>query len=193
MRNTTRYRSPAITHRHPPRRSVRAGGIDKRFETGSLCTSIADGAYVIADGRTGSGPDCFQRENFGVNGVADARQCGVHGDGSTDDTALLQNCLDLANTLHVPVVNTGGGIVLANSADIEIPSYVTLTCGGAPGGGSQQLPITTHGPYYTRSNSLIIHRPLPCGAMPTACIVTASRVRTGTTPPRWEASPTHVT
>jgi len=125
------------------------------------CSSIHldNGATLIQD----QGHNCFYRKNFGLNGIVDARQCGVHGDSSTDDTADLNTCLKIAANLKspslpnaIPVVSTGGGMVLVNSGNIEIPNNILLTCGGTPGGQSKQLPVTNDGPYYTRPNSIIL-------------------------------------
>lgn len=88
-----------------------------------------------------AGGNCFYRKNFGLNGVVDARQCGVIGDGADhspkNDGELLNACLTLASTFLVPasqfgvrVVNTGGGVILDNTTDIAIPANVELTCGG---------------------------------------------------------------
>lgn len=111
------------------------------METGSSCTSaLVDNATIIKDSKTSmtGGPDCYHRKNLGVNGVIDARQCGVRGDGTTDDYAALTTCLDLAGVAGLSlgtganpvVVNTGGGVILDNSQDIVIPPNVELTCGG---------------------------------------------------------------
>jgi len=84
---------------------------------------------------------CWYRKNFGLNGVVDARQCGVIGSGKfTDqDAANLQNCLNLAKDNNIPVVNTGGGQIRddaydsgtgTSGQDILVPGGVKLTCGG---------------------------------------------------------------
>jgi hypothetical protein len=103
-----------------------AGGGD--FDRGaSGCTD--DGVLKIKVTSTG---ECYYRDNFGLNGVIDARQCGLHGDGVTDDDTYLQKCLNLAGALGYPVVvNSGGGVVVDNTADIVIPANVELTCGGS--------------------------------------------------------------
>lgn len=115
--------------------------------TGNTCRQIADGAFIIHDGQTGNDTQCFQRENFGLNGIVDARQCGVIGDGKPekttgtyhpDDGAILKNCLKTSASNPTSqyghpgyhIVTTGGGVILDNTTDIEIPSNMTLTCGG---------------------------------------------------------------
>jgi hypothetical protein len=80
--------------------------------------------------------NCFFRKNWALNGVIDARQCGVAGGGSVDDTNALNQCLSLAvadastGRPAVPIVNTGGGQVRIDTGDILIPGGVTLSCGG---------------------------------------------------------------
>jgi hypothetical protein len=100
--------------------------------TGTSCLAVADGGYIVSDGKSvlTGGPDCFLRMNFGLNGLVDARQCGVTGDGSTNDFAALNVCLTDASTLGIPAVTTGGGVVVDNGGDIVIPANITLTCGG---------------------------------------------------------------
>src|SRR5690242_1679426 len=62
-----------------------AGGGDfDLVEVGSTCQALsADDVTIVKDGRTmgHGGPDCFHRRNFGLNGIVDARQCGIVGDG----------------------------------------------------------------------------------------------------------------
>lgn len=103
-----------------------AGGGD--FDRGaSGCTN--NDATVITDAKTPS-PNCFYRKNFGLNGVVDARQCGVRGDGSTNDYTALNTCLTLAAAAKIPTVNTGGGQVIVGAHDVAIPANTELTCGG---------------------------------------------------------------
>ena len=109
-----------------------AGGGDFD-QVGTSCSP--NGATIFQNIHTNQ---CFFRKNFGVNGVADARQCGIHGDGATDDTTLLNNCMTIAASLQVPVVNTGGGRVLAISDNVSIPATVELPCSGPPGGQRPQ-------------------------------------------------------
>lgn len=128
-------------------------------------TNLDNGATLIQDDQH----DCFYRKNFGVNGVVDARQCGVYGDGQThspSDGELLNACLQIAANLKavksptpLTVVNTGGGIVLVNSGDLEIPSNVALTCGGPPGGQRPQITPSSGGatPYYTLPSSIVLN------------------------------------
>lgn len=98
---------------------------------------LDNGATLIQD----HGGNCFYRKNFGLNGIVDARQCGVYGDGLTHtplgDGDLLQACLNVAanqatlkNPTGLLVVNTGGGVILDNTTSIEVPANVELTCGG---------------------------------------------------------------
>jgi hypothetical protein len=98
---------------------------------------LDNGATLIQD----SAGNCFYRKNFGPNGIVDARQCGVYGDGLTHtplgDGDLLKACLNVAanqatlkNPTGLLVVNTGGGVILDNTTSIEVPANVELTCGG---------------------------------------------------------------
>jgi hypothetical protein len=106
----------------------------------SSCPSLNNFVTVIS-----TSTNCFYRRDFGLNGVVDARQCGVVGDGlppssitptHPDDADLLNKCIGIASTvsdsvpIRVPVVNIGGGVILDNTDDIEIPDDMTLTCGG---------------------------------------------------------------
>jgi len=128
-------------------------------------SGLDNGATLIQD----SAGNCFYRKNFGLNGIVDARQCGVYGDGLThtpfSDETLLQNCLNVAANLAVlplpniaPVVTTGGGNVLIDSADLTIPANVGLTCGGDPGGQRPQLAQGGGAtPYYTLPKSIILN------------------------------------
>jgi hypothetical protein len=139
-----------VTCYHPAAANVAcAGGGD--FDKGdcpSEGSNQSNFATLIQDtGNTGS---CWYRKNFGLNGVVDARQCGVYGDGlpgqgssgdpdyRPDDGDTLNACLTIAaatnasdpalqNKLHI--VTTGGGVVLANNADIAVPPNIELTCG----------------------------------------------------------------
>lgn len=97
------------------------GDFDK---SGTSC--MADDATIIQD----SIGNCFYRKNFGLNGVVDARQCGVEGDDRDDDHDALDKCLALASEQKIPVVNTGGGQVIIAGHDVTIPADVELTCGG---------------------------------------------------------------
>ena len=120
--------------------STCAGGGDFDLNTtisGSACTHQANGATLVADGRPGpDGPDCFNRDNFGLNGFADARQCGVAGDGRSSDVAALKDCMTLAANTGIFRVYTGGGIIVDNhshpdgSGDYNfiIPQGMELTC-----------------------------------------------------------------
>ncbi len=124
--------------------NVCAGGgdFDRSSRTGLDCRNHADGAYLIQDAETGGNTQCFQRQNFGLNGVVDARQCGVVGDGlpgvgmigdqdyHPDDAARLNVCITSAQATGYHIVTTGGGAILDNTADIEIPNNMMLTCGG---------------------------------------------------------------
>ena len=56
---------------------------------------------------------CWFRKNFGLNGIVDARQCGVVGDGATaNDVYALINCMNLAAANNIYRTFTGGGIIL---------------------------------------------------------------------------------
>lgn len=91
-----------------------------------LKTCTPDTATCFSD----SAGHTFQRTDFGSKNIVDARQCGVKGIGlSNDDYAALNLCLQLAHTLNIPTVSTGGGQVYDNTADIVIPQNVTLDCG----------------------------------------------------------------
>src|SRR2546423_5542830 len=92
------------------------------FDLTISCGS-GNGATLIPD----ADGNCYRRDNFGTNGVVDARQCGVVGDGEPagfslpggvthpDDGAVLNNCLGYASGAGVPVVTTGGGVILDNT------------------------------------------------------------------------------
>lgn len=120
-----------------------AGGGD--FDLGaSGCAS--NGGTIIHDMH--STPNCYYRKNFGLNGVVDARQCGVYGTGdfTAQDAKALQACLELAKANKIPIVNTGGGrvrddqFILGGSygQNIVIPGGVTLDCGGGSALGQVQ-------------------------------------------------------
>lgn len=109
--------------------SICAGGGD--FDRIPVGTSPCDGtdhdnkATIIRD----VFGNCFYRKNFGLNGLVDARQCGVTGDGSTDDTTSLNNCINLAQSYKIGIVSTGGGVLRATSGSIQVVDNVELTCG----------------------------------------------------------------
>jgi hypothetical protein len=114
-----------------------AGGGD--FDRNLCGTDTDNGATIIQDNQTTK--KCYYRKNFGLNGVVDARQCGVIGDGKPqgtghpDDAARLDTCLKLAagqlgSSYAIPVVNTGGGVILDNTMNVDVPENVELTCGG---------------------------------------------------------------
>ncbi|HEX3945368.1 MAG TPA: hypothetical protein VHW69_14905 [Rhizomicrobium sp.] len=124
------------------------GDFDRTLAGEGTCTGpgLDNGATIIQDNQN----DCFYRKNFGLNGVVDARQCGIWGDGvashtvthgghntTYNDVDLLNNCLDIASLSITPTlqnsllsVTTGGGVVVDNTRDIQIPLNVTLECGG---------------------------------------------------------------
>lgn len=111
--------------------SICAGGGD--FDKGDNCHgNITNYGTIIKD----TGNNCWYRKNFGLNGVVDARQCGVVGDGKpsssshVDDADRLMKCLTQASDNGIPVVNTGGGAILDNLANIDVPQEIELTCGG---------------------------------------------------------------
>jgi hypothetical protein len=123
-----------------PPGTVCAGGGD--FDDSGTCDVGTDnGATKIRNTHNGH---CWYRKNFGLNGVADARQCGVIGDGlpssntapntagyHPDDAAFLQNCLTVASNSGIPVVSTGGGVILDNTTNIAPPANMALTCGAS--------------------------------------------------------------
>lgn len=91
-----------------------------------LASCTPDGALCFSD----SAGHTFQRTDFGSKNIVDARQCGVKGVGlSNDDYTALNLCLQLASSLNIPTVSTGGGQVYDNTANITIPGNVTLDCG----------------------------------------------------------------
>jgi hypothetical protein len=137
------YITVTCYHHYTTANTICAGGGDfDRIPGGTspcpLTGTANNGATIIQDAAPHF--DCFYRKNFGLNGVVDARQCGVWGDGADhtpSDGAALQTCLNLAAKILagfppniVPVVNTGGGVILDNWGDITIPDNITLTCGG---------------------------------------------------------------
>jgi hypothetical protein len=122
----------SITCYHPSATNVPcAGGGD--FDRATSCgTDTDNGATILQD--SVATKNCYYRKNWGLNGVIDARQCGVYADGSHDDTSVLNACMSLAAANSASsrpgysVVSTGGGQLLALSS-IIIPQGVTLTCG----------------------------------------------------------------
>jgi hypothetical protein len=108
--------------------AICAGGGDFDL-SGTTCSD--NGATVI---QVTANSNCYYRKNWGLNGVIDARQCGVYGDGVDDDTSALNNCLMDAlpdPTTSRPgysIVSTGGGRVLVKTGSINIPQGVTLSC-----------------------------------------------------------------
>lgn len=141
-----KYEKLSITCYYPATiAKVCAGGgdFDRISDTGLTCRQEADGAYIIQDGESGTGTQCFQRQNFGLDGVVDARQCGVIGDGlpahgligdadfHPDDGARLNGCLTNAPPKPIyHIVSTGGGVIRDDTGDITIGDDMTLTCGG---------------------------------------------------------------
>jgi len=123
--------------------NICSGGGD--FDRATSCgTDTNNDATIIQDSATPK--NCYYRKNFGLNNVADARQCGIHADGMTDDYALLASCLVVAAGLKIPVVSTGGGnVVLAGSTNLDIPSGVWLDCGGTSGGMREDNDYTLTG------------------------------------------------
>jgi hypothetical protein len=138
------YITVTCYHDPSPANAICAGGGDFDripFGTSGCTGTTTNGATLIHDHHGGGlQPDCFFRKNFGLNGVVDARQCGVWGDGVHDDGAALNTCMLIAvernlssdpplqNALHI--VSTGGGVILDNTVSIEIPANTELTCGG---------------------------------------------------------------
>jgi len=107
------------------------GGGD--FDTKTSCTDTDNKVTVIRDNSTPN--NCFYRKDFGLNGIADARQCGVIGDGlANTDVANLNNCMTVAAANNIYRTYTGGGAILDNPgmspANIAPPQGMTLTCGG---------------------------------------------------------------
>src|SRR5947208_2733561 len=89
----------SVTCYHEPlsAASICAGGgdFDQILAGVTGCASLLkpDGATIVKD----SLGDCFFRKNFGLNGLVDARQCGVYGDGGhATDVATLKNCMNIA-------------------------------------------------------------------------------------------------
>jgi hypothetical protein len=142
-----------------------AGG--GNFDAGSPGCTNDDGILFVYNSHAGQ---CYQRRTFDINGVVDSRECGVVGDGfpaggsmpdgsaHPDDGALLQACLTAASNVGVPVVNTGGGVILDNTTLIVVPLNVGLTCGGGPGSGGNQndFRITSDGVSLNISNALVV-------------------------------------
>lgn len=123
--------------------SICAGGgdFDKGAFAGGRTCHGSDGmnyGTIIVDADS----ECWYRKNFGLNGIVDARQCGVIGDGVAQDAGDLQQCLNLARDNAIPVVSTGGGKVRDDQnngggdygQDVVVPGGVKLTCGGPPVG-----------------------------------------------------------
>jgi hypothetical protein len=109
--------------------AICAGGGDFDL-SGTMCSD--NGATVI---QVIANNNCYYRKNWGLNGVIDARQCGIYGDSTHDDAQTLNNCLTYASSDFATsrpgysVVSTGGGQVLIKSQSITIPQGVTLSCG----------------------------------------------------------------
>jgi hypothetical protein len=130
------YKYITVTCYHEPSgaSAICAGGGDFDRVDADLCTDLHNGATIVTD----AVGNCFYRKNFGLNGIVDARQCGVYGDDIHDDGDALNKCMQFAaeqtgsgalpNPYHI--VTTGGGVVLSNSTDILVPANTELTCGG---------------------------------------------------------------
>lgn len=131
----------SVTCYHEPlsAASICAGGGDfdqiVAKQSGCPSTLKSDSATIIKD----SVGNCFFRKNFGLNGIVDARQCGVYGDGAhPTDAATLKNCMNIAAQNGIYRVSTGGGVVLDDHSNpnsggdynIIPPSGMELTCGG---------------------------------------------------------------
>lgn len=161
--------------------SVCAGGGD--FDDAGPCdTGTDNGATIIRSSTTSH--HCWYRKNFGLNGVVDARQCGVVGDGlpaygtpnvtanyHPADGARLQQCMNIAASLSVPdgdqnplsVVNTGGGVILDNTTQLQIPGGVELTCGATQpaGNGGNDFRVLNNNNKPNISNALAISPQIP--------------------------------
>ncbi len=126
-------------------------------------TGLDNGATLIQDTQH----NCFYRKNFGLNGVVDARQCGVWGDGIHEDGALLLNCMKIAAQTVTPaptnalaVVTTGGGVILDNDTQLSLPGNVRLTCGAtnpSSGGGNDFRIFKTGTTNLNISNAIVIN------------------------------------
>lgn len=121
-------------------KAICAGGGD--FDKHACGSDDTNFGTVIKD----QDSNCWYRKNFGLNGIVDARQCGVRGDGidhsdlaaaKLDDADLLVNCMNIAADNGYYTVSTGGGVIVNNEIDLALPANVALTCGAksfdAPG------------------------------------------------------------
>jgi len=143
-------------------KAVCSGGGD--FDNGGQCDTGSDnGATIIRDG----GGNCWYRKNFGLNGIVDARQCGIRGDGidhsdlaaaKLDDADLLVNCMNIAAANGYYTVSTGGGVILDNEVNIAPPANMALTCGasGFSSGGNDYRIFKENGNSLNLANAIVL-------------------------------------